>query len=177
MEDKEIITEILHKGDCKAYAEIVSRYSGVVYSKTIGVVRSDELAREIVQQAFIRAYTRLNSWRGESLGAWLSAIALHLSINYLDKVRRHRMEQLDANARQIEEEQYSDEHEQRLQDMENAIANLPDDERELIQMHYYKNMKTDEIAARTGLSQSNVLVKLHRIREKLRKELSNGRNE
>lgn len=44
-------------------------------------------------------------------------------------------------------------------------------------MHYFDNMKTDSIAARLNLSQSNVLVKLHRIREKLRKELQNEDNE
>jgi RNA polymerase sigma-70 factor (ECF subfamily) len=56
--------------------------------------------------------------------------------------------------------------------MEKAVETLPEQDRQLIRMHYYQQVKTDEIARQTGLSQSNVLVRLHRIRDKLRKMMS-----
>ena len=61
--------------------------------------------------------------------------------------------------------------------MKKAIDQLPEQDRQIIAMHYFDGLKTDGIAAQLGLSQSNVLVKLHRIREKLRKELQNEDNE
>ena len=67
---------------------------------------------------------------------------------------------------------YDAEREALLQQMEQAIAQLPDQDQLIIRLHYYKQMKTDEIAHQTGLSQSNVLVRLHRIRDRLRKALT-----
>ena len=60
---------------------------------------------------------------------------------------------------------------------EQAIAKLAPDDRELIRLFYYHKVKTDEIARRTGLTQSNVLVRLHRIRERLKKQIGNERDE
>ena len=177
MDDKEIIADILKRGNSKGYATIMKRYAGLVYSRALGVMKSDDWAREITQQTFVRAYQRLNSWRGEALGAWLSAIAMHLAISNLDKARRRRAEPLEKGANAVAEPEYSDEHEQRLQLMQKAIDQLPEQDRQIIAMHYFDNMKTDSIAARLNLSQGNVLVKLHRIREKLRKELQNEDNE
>lgn len=74
-------------------------------------MRNDDWAREIAQQTFIRAYTRLDTWHGESLGGWLSSIAVRLCLNYLDRMRRHRMNQIDDRTREVEDQQYSDEHE------------------------------------------------------------------
>ena len=52
--------------------------------------------------------------------------------------------------------------------MEKAIGSLNPEDRQLIEMHYYWSMKTGDIAEQLHLSQSNVLVRLHRIREKLK---------
>lgn len=71
MEDRDIVNNILCKGDGDAYAQIVARYSGMVYSKALGVVRSEDFAAEITQQAFIRAYLHLSEWQGEAMGLGL----------------------------------------------------------------------------------------------------------
>jgi RNA polymerase sigma-70 factor (ECF subfamily) len=63
-----------------------------------------------------------------------------------------------------------------LSAMERAIGRLPDVDRQIIQLHYYKGKKTSEIAAMLNLSNSNVLVKLHRIREQLKKEMEYERD-
>jgi RNA polymerase sigma-70 factor (ECF subfamily) len=55
--------------------------------------------------------------------------------------------------------------------MEQAIGQLPEQDQTIIRLHYYQQQKTDEIAQQTGLSQSNVLVRLHRIRDRLRRSL------
>ena len=68
----------------------MQRYGGMIFSKAIGIVRSDELAAEVVQQTFIRAYDRLDTWSGRQLGPWLVTIAMHTALNLLDKERRRR---------------------------------------------------------------------------------------
>lgn len=172
MNDRQLVEQVIHHGDKRCFAEIVKRYSGMVFSKTLGIVRREELAREVCQQAFIKAYTRLAYWRTDSLGPWLASIAMHTALDILEQERRRRALSIDSIVDMASEEGYSEEREQLLQRMEQAISHLPDGDREIVELHYFRQMKTDDIAKKTGLSHSNVLVKLHRIREKLRKELA-----
>ena len=187
MTDRELANKVLLDNDQRCFAEIVRRYSGIVFSKTLSVVRREELAKEVTQQTFIRAYERLAYWRNDTLGPWLVTIAMHTALNELERERRTRGSLIPAS----EEERgktfashvssyatagdYDPDHEARLQSMEQAIAALPDQDREIIRLHYYQQFKTDEIARKTGLSQSNVLVRLHRIRDKLRHMLSSNK--
>ena len=177
MEDREIIDRILCKSDTKCYREIVGRYSGKVFSKVLSIVKREELAKEITQQAFIRAYINLDSWKGTSLGPWLNAVAVHIALNTLCKERKRHAEPIEQTVIAEHPQEYSDEHEQLLQLMEKAIGRLSPSDRNIICMHYYQRMKTDEIAKTLGMTKSNVLVKLHRIRERLKKDIQNERNQ
>lgn len=136
----------------------------MVFSKALGIVKREELAKEIAQQTFVRAYERLAYWRGDSLGPWLAAIAMHLALNELEHEKRLVQSVPVAD-------EYDPEREVLLQRMEQAIELLPEQDRQIIRLHYYEQKKTDEIARFTGLTQTNVLVRLHRIRERLRRTL------
>ncbi len=173
MTDRELAYQVTQRGSQKAYAEIVHRYSGMVFSRAMGVMRSEEGAAEVTQQTFVRAYENLDTWRGTELGPWLTAIAAHTALKLLDKERRRRTSSIDDLPTSVlgaipVESSYSAEHEARLQQMEAAIAALPEQDQQLLRLHYYEQCKTADIARQTGLSQSNVLVKLHRIRERLK---------
>ncbi|MCI6551292.1 MAG: sigma-70 family RNA polymerase sigma factor [Prevotella sp.] len=175
MEDRDIVRRILHDRDTQLYGEIVRSHSGMVFSKAYGIVRNKDVATEITQQTFVRAYTRLADWNGSgSIGPWLAVIAAHLSLNHLEKLRRRREVPLE---RDYAQDDYSETREQRLRQMETAIAELPETDREIIRLHYYKQRKTSEIATDLNLTASNVLVRLHRIREKLRQRLNHEDNE
>lgn len=171
MNDKQLVEQVIHNGDKRCFAEIVKRYSGMVFSKSLGIVKREELAQEVCQQAFIKAYTRLGYWRSESLGPWLVSIAMHTALDILEQERRRRGIPIDSIGEKAMVEDYSEEREQMLLRMEEALSILPYGDREIVELHYFRQMKTDEIARKTGLSQSNVLVKLHRIRDRLRKEI------
>lgn len=176
MEDEAIVRRILEEGETKRFGEIVSRYSGSVYSKTLGLMKDEDLTRDIVQQAFIRAYTHLDSWRGGNLGVWLNAIATHLALNAIDKAKRHRTQPIEENDLKAPTDSYSEEHERRLQAMDEAIGRLSELDQQIIRLHYYKGKKAHEIAVALGLSANNVLVKLHRIREQLKKQINYERD-
>jgi len=175
MNDREIVDSILRHGDSKQFGLLVRQYMPMVLSKALGIVKDRELASEIAQQTFVRAYASLSSWHGQQIAPWLITIACHQSINYLDKARRRRAVAVDNVA--IAQEEYDEEHEQRLLSLEKALSDLPEQDQRIIKMHYYEHLKTDEIATHTGLSQQNVLVKLHRIRERLKKKLTDYGNE
>ncbi len=182
MTDRELAYQVTQCGNQKAFAQIVHRYSGMVFSKALGVMHTEEGAAEVTQQTFVRAYENLDTWRGTAWRPWITAIAAHTALKLLDKERRRRASSLDDLPDRVlsgipAESSYSEEHEARLQQMETAIASLPESDQQLLRLHYYEQYKTEDIARRTGLSQSNVLVKLHRIRERLRKLMNHERND
>lgn len=178
MDDQEIVIKILQKGDTKSYGEIMNRYSGMVFSRVMTMIHREEMAKDITQQAFIRAFNKLDSWQGENLGSWLTAIAMHLSLDVLAKERRRKTSSIEEQRVEVaDQEGFSEDHEQQLQAMEKAIKALPDEERRILEMYYYQKMKTSEVAGTLKMTQANVLVKLHRIRERLRKQLQNEGNE
>ncbi len=172
MTDRELANKVLRDNDQRCFAEIVRRYSGMVFSKTLSVVRREELAKEVTQQTFIRAYERLAYWRNDSLGPWLVTIAIHTALDELERERKTRGSNIPSSTAS----EYDAEHEALLQRMEKAVDTLPEQDRQLIRLHYYQQVKTEEIARQTGLSQSNVLVRLHRVRDKLRKMMSSEKN-
>ncbi|MBE6264526.1 MAG: RNA polymerase sigma factor [Prevotella sp.] len=176
MEDKEIIERIIKHGDTKCYAEIVKRYSGTIYSKVLRLVKQSDMAKDITQQAFIRAYSNLDTWRGGALGGWINAIAMHLALNHLSKMQRQRTDSIEDKPLPDMSDDYSEERENMLSAMDRAIERLPEIDRQIIMLHYYKSKKTSEIATILNLSNSNVLVKLHRIREQLKKEIEYERD-
>lgn len=177
MDDRTIIDHILRSGDSDGYKLIVAKYSGLLFSKAVGVMKDETAAKDVVQQAFIRAYSHLGSWNGTSLGPWLTAIAVHLALNELEKVRRRATQPLNGREADAADVGYSQEHEEMLQRMEAAISRLPERDKRIIQLHYYKGMKTKDIALALRMSTGNVLTKLHRIREQLRKDMQDEDNE
>ena len=175
MDDRAIVAQIMEHGEQRLFGQLVEKYMPMVLSKVLGMVKDRELAGEIAQQTFVKAYTNLNSWRGQQMGPWLITIAGHIVISHLDRIRRHRM--VDVSGVSMAEEQYDEEHERRLLQLEEALNGLPDQDRQLVQLFYYERQKTETIAVKTGLSQQNVLVRLHRIRERLRKILNDTGHE
>ena len=170
MTDRQLAT-LITNGKTHLYSRIVSRYSAMVFAKAMSVVKCTDLAKEITQQTFVRAYTRLTEWHGkDSIGPWLATIAVRLAITQADKARRY---QTQPTGTDMPAEEYSAEHELRLQRMEEAIAQLGEPDKSIIRMHYYNNLSTADTARKLGLSQSNVLVRMHRIRQQLKKQLEN----
>ena len=170
MNDKELVREIIDKGHSNKFAEIVHHYSGKVYSKALSIVHREEMAAEVTQQTFVKAYEQLPFWRGQELGPWLTIIAAHTALHMIDKEKRRRGTPAEEMTN-LAEDNFDDEREERIQRMEEAISQLSEAEQDLIQRHYYQQEKTADIALNTGLTQQNVLVKLHRIREKLKQAL------
>ncbi len=179
MTDRELVDKIVRQRQLRCYAEVMGRYGGLVYGKSLSILRRTDWAKDNTQQTFVRAYERLSDWRGDLLGPWLTTIAAHLAVRMLAKEQRYAgMEPTESALRRneptAEEVQV---HEERLLNMEKALADLPPQDRQIVRLHYYEKKKTDEIAQLLNLSQSNVLVKLHRIRERLKARLRHERND
>ena len=166
--DIELIRLVLQENDSRAFGTLMNRYTAQVYRSAVRLLKDEENAAEVTQMAFIQAYKQLSSWRGENFGAWVTIIANHMALRLLEKEKRKVTEPLDENVEPLDEK-YDEEKEERLQRLEQAVSQLPEGDRNIVQWHYYEDIPLAEIARRLGQTENNIKVKLFRIRERLKK--------
>ena len=166
MTDKELITRIVLHNDTEAFSVVMQRYSGLVFSTALSITKDYDLAQEVMQLSLIKAYQNLHHWRsGTALAPYLRMITHNQALDTLKSRQKERHS--DINTVSVPDEDAS-EHYKLLEAMDRAIASLPEDERLIIELHYYQKLKVKDIAEQTGQSPSNILVRLHRIRAKLK---------
>ena len=168
--DIELIRQVLHEENARAFEMLMQRYTPVVYGAALRLMKDEDDAQEVTQLAFIQAYRQLSSWRGENFGAWVTVIANHIALRLLEKEKRRQTVSLDENTDPPDED-YDEQKEQRLQSLEQAIEQLPEQDRQIIQWHYYEQQPLQTIANRLCQTENNIKVRLFRIRERLKKEL------
>ena len=166
--DIELIRQVLHENDSRAYDLLMQRYSLQVYSAVLRLLKDEENAVEVTQMAFIQAYKQLDSWRGGNFGSWVTIIANHIALRLLEKEKRRQAEPLDENT-DPPDESYDELKEQRLQSLEAAVAQLPEADQQIIQWHYYEDIPLQTIAQRLRQTENNIKVRMYRIRERLKK--------
>ncbi|MCB2221521.1 MAG: RNA polymerase sigma factor [Bacteroidetes bacterium] len=182
----EIYIERVLGGDQQAYAQLVNKYKVMVYTVAFRILRNHEDAEEIVQDAFVKAYQALGGFEKKSkFSTWLHRIVYNASISKTRK-KKYEMHSLDE---QFIENYSTDEVYENLDQLDHneqkklvdvLMNKLDQEERAIISMFYISDHSTDEIAQITGLTQSNVKVRLHRIRGKmqtyLQQQLKNNLN-
>ncbi len=173
-EDSYYIAEVL-KGNTRAYSMLVEKYQSLAYTLALRMVKNPRDAEEIAQDAFVKAYTSLSSFRGKSkFSTWLYRIIYNTAVSMLRK-KQVELAKIDEKPEHafnlVHNDCEYDQNEYTLKALEKALETLDADERFLVTLYYYENAAIDEIAQITGLSQSNVKVKLFRSRKKLHEKL------
>jgi RNA polymerase sigma-70 factor (ECF subfamily) len=173
-EDSYYITRVLD-GFTKDYAVLVDRHKEMVFTLVMRITKSREDAEEVAQDAFIKAFDGLHRFKGEArFSSWLYRIAYNEAIS---KVRKKSLQTV-----QLEEELTQDMTEEvvmnevmGMNDREQkavitkTLDDLDESEASLITLYYLEDNKVEEISYITGMSVSNVKVKLHRTRKKMYK--------
>ena len=144
----------------------MQRYSLQVYSAALRLMHDEEDAAEVTQMAFIQTYKQLASWQGGNFGAWVTVIANHIGLRLLEKEKRRQKVPLDENT-DLPDETYNEQREQQLHTLEQAVAQLPEQEQQIIRWHYYEGVPLQEIADRLGLSTRTVETHKNNIFRKL----------
>jgi RNA polymerase sigma-70 factor (ECF subfamily) len=169
--DDSIINRIL-KGERNAYALLVDKYKDRVFSLVIGIVRNNEVAEEIAQDVFIKAYTSLKKFRRDAgFSTWLYRIAYNTAISETRKRKipqRSFDEQLERTATIEAEEHDTETSETKQRLLEKALELLPAEEKMILMLYYFEDNSVEEISKSTGLTASNVKVRLFRLRNKLK---------
>ncbi len=164
--DEDIIRRVLN-GDRNAYALLVDKYKDRVFSLALRIVRNRELAEEIAQDAFVKAYVSLDKFRKEAgFSTWIYRITYNTAVSETrkKKYKTYNTERIE----QPEDVEKTEEEEKQYQLLERAVAALAPKDQLIITLYYFEKMKLEQISEITGLTVSNVKVKLFRIRQKLK---------
>lgn len=170
------LVERCKAGESKAQFELYKQYAKAMYSICLRISNHETEAEDILQEAFVAAFRKINEFRNDStFGAWLKRIVVNTAINY---VRKRRMELVPMeNARGLEDESDKDKHKieeetYQIEQVKAAIRKLPDGFRVVLSLYLLEGYDHAEIAEVLGISESTSKSQYNRAKTKLREFLT-----
>jgi RNA polymerase sigma-70 factor (ECF subfamily) len=184
-EDRELILRA-QKGDQAAFRKLVERHQRRAFAIAMGLVRDENDARELVQDAFLRVYRNLNSFQGgSSFFTWLYRIVTNLAIDLMRKPGRRDAELVDGQAAPDEATDFPlvaridgadpiDVMRRReiAGRIQAALDALPPYHRGVILMREVEGMSYEEMAVAMGVSKGTIMSRLFHARQKLQRALA-----
>jgi len=176
-DDNRCIEQVM-AGDTAAFAMLVNRHKDLVYSIVLKIVQNREDAEEVAQDAFVKAFQKLASFRKDSkFSTWLYRIAFNEAISKTRLKRPQEVEIIDDLNESVAEEEMDEavlglDAAEQKQALGMALQKLLPEDQILIDLFYREGLPIGEISGITGLSESNVKVRMHRLRKKIFVELN-----
>lgn len=166
------------KGNQLAQMEVYNRYYLAMYNTALRIVKKQDEAEDIMQEAFLTAFTKLHTFKGEAnFGAWLKRIVINQSISKYRKLEFH--EDIDstpiANQTNDEnddedgmpEESYTN---LKVKEVMAAINTLKPNYQMMLTLHFIEGYDYEEICEIMNLSYANCRTMFSRAKESLRKK-------
>ena len=171
-EDLSAVEKVLG-GDIAAFERIVRRWQGPLVNLAYRFCRDRSRAEDMAQEAFLRAYRALASWRRDSaFSTWLFALATNLYRSELRRLPARTVSLEDAFTLAGTQNTHLDlETEDRHRSVRRAVSALPPKYREALILFYFHDMDIPTAAASLGLREGTLKARLFRGREILRHKL------
>lgn len=166
------LVERARQGERRAFETLYRENVGRVYALCLRMSGDADRAEELTQDVFVRAWSRLASFRGDSqFSTWLHRIAVNAVLQKRrgDKRRELRVETRDAQ--ELAEAPAARVTSAERMDLERAVAALPEGARAVFVLHDVQGYKHHEIADMMGLAVGTTKAQLHRARRLLREAL------
>lgn len=176
IEEDDDLVEAARNGDEAAFAALVERYSGRLWTLVAGMVRDRLAAEDVLQEVFFKVHRKLPTFEGKSrFYTWLYRVAFNTATDHLKKRRLDRSQSVeDLGSFELEGAPAPDEE---LRDGElrrrlaEAISELPPRYRDILVLREYEECSYEDIAAILGCSKGTVESRLFRARARLRDKL------
>jgi RNA polymerase sigma-70 factor (ECF subfamily) len=168
--DQEVISRVLN-GSRDAFEVLVVRYSDPLYRHALGMTGSPDVAEDILQTSFIKAYQHLSEVRGR-FDAWIFRIVANACKDWLKNIRRGHAsyDDDDQPSSYLTPEEDLDRNELRT-DLEGALAALPASLREAFVMKHVEGRSYEEMVDLLGTTVGALKMRVHRAREALQQLL------
>ncbi|WP_397362197.1 RNA polymerase sigma factor [Olleya sp. R77988] len=161
--------ELCKQNNRKAQLQVYQQYCDAMYNVALRFVKHTAEAEDVVQDAFIKAFTKLHQFKGDvTFGAWLKRIVINKSIDYL-KSKKQRLVELDEVHLKVIDTDTNDkwlvEDTTTLDEIKQAINSLPDKYKYVVMLYLVEGydhqeiseiLKITEVASRTQLSRGKV---------------------
>ncbi len=174
--DEPFLLARARQGDLAAFEEVVRRYQRRVYGVALRIVRAHDLADDVAQEAFVRAWRSLDRFDlGRPFGPWVCRIAANLALNHVRSPRAREEGLPEGHAETPSADPgplgaILDEEAKRV--LDEAVAELGPEQRAVFVLRAVEEMSYAEIAEALGISQGTVMSRLFRARERLARALA-----
>ena len=181
MKDDIALVNLVKKGDKKAYNVLVLKYQDRLVFSVYKFLKDYELAQDIAQEAFIKAYKSIDKFRGDSqFYTWIYRIAINTAKNVLStKARASEVYDNDTTDQLLSESAITSENPENIlqadqlrSTINNALQSLPEDIRVTLSLREYDGLSYEEIAGVLKCPIGTVRSRIHKGREMLDKTFS-----
>ncbi len=167
------------KGDMDAFEELVVRHRDKIYARAFMMMRNEEEAIDLSQEAWVKSWQRLKQFQGESsFTSWLTRIVINVCLDRLRWRKRHRtesIEEMDEESGGIESRLPIDtenpaerlERSELRKKIDQALAQLSTEQRMVLVLHEFEDLEYKEIARVMGCSIGTVMSRLFYARRKM----------
>lgn len=171
-------------GDTEAFRGLVERHKSRVYGILLSLVGDDDLAEELAQETFVKAFAGISDFREDArFGTWLVQIAIHNARDHrrrMSRLRQRRVVSLEAlrdakrydmepaDTRRFADPRAGVESGEEIMLVREAMAQLPPEYREVLVLKHFEGWSFDRIAESTGDTVGTLKVRAHRARRMLR---------
>jgi len=172
VEDLELVQRVC-AGDPAAERALYETHVDRVYGLAYRMTGDEALARDFTQDAFLRAFDRLETYRGDAaLSTWLHAVTASVVLNGMRKVKRIRQRETNLEESRLVADGRREAEPDLKERLARAIDGLPEGYRTVFVMHDIEGYKHEEIARALGVAAGTSKSQLSRARAQLREELA-----
>lgn len=177
--EKDILKHIRKSlnGDSKSFEWLIQKYQKRIYFTVLQVVMNHDDADDVLQETFIKAYTKLNTYNElYPFYPWLYRIAINTSLNHQKKKARLRalsLDELDNNNNHSElaespSQLFDTEGSELVDNLKKALQRIPYEQRTVFMLRVNDGLSYQEISETMEISMGTVMSRLSRARDKLR---------
>ena len=159
------------KKDLKHFETLYNKYHEQIFRYVYQRTDAIDLAHDITSQVFLKAMNKLHQYqyKGVPFSSWLYRIAMSEVYQYFKDKKAERTVNFETDKmKDLIDEIDVNNTESKLKSLLEKIAELPDDELELIELRYFEQRPFKEVSELLNISESNAKVKVHRIIKKLK---------
>ena len=170
MADERRLIARCQAGDTAAFRELVERHQSRAYALALRILRSPSDAEEVAQDAFVRVWTSLSGFRGESsLATWIHRIVARRAFDRAQVLKNRRArEQAEAILPETAAPAAVDQDSLRAALLQRLLAGLTPAQRAVVTMFYYEGRSVEQVAATLGMPENTIKTHLLRARAALR---------
>lgn len=185
----EALVRLAQQGQMEAFEQLVGRHRDKIYARAFSMLRNEDEAVDLSQEAWVKAWQRLNQFQGDSsFVTWITRIVINLCLDQLRRQKRQRtesIERMDEDAGGVERQMpvitpnptEGLERAELRQRIDRGLAQLSNEHRTVLVLHEFEQMEYKEIAKTMGCSIGTVMSRLFYARRRMATLMSGLRKE